>query len=248
MKDKKMTKEYDITAESLKGCIRKYDRDGVCYLLKKDALNLISQEERTSVIQQMILLRDMRLIHLLAGQLDFFTADMFEIDLNNRLNNDFVSEVLDKYEKKFDFSDEQVCERIFTLARIVGNTKLCRLLMKKTSPSEDAIVETLYQASIGKDAKEQILALDQAGYHINARNSAEETVASLLKKRISKYAYPSGKKGIQMRRADQNTLQFLEDTASYREDSKKSRMKLLGGSLAGIIVIALLSVAVCWYT
>lgn len=239
--NKKQTKDYDVTAEALKERICKYDRNGVLYQLKKGALDRLPGEDRISVIQQILMLRDMRLVDILAKQLDFFTADMFEIDLNNRLNHDFVDEILDKHTKKFDFSDEQVCDQIFTLARTVGNAKLCSILMKKTTPSDDAIVEALFHAATERDAKGQILALDASGYDIQTENSADETVAVLLKRRITKYTYPSGKKGIQMRRADLNTLQFLEELVQARMHAKKSRKHFLIGSVAGVAVIALLS-------
>lgn len=246
-KKENSTSNLEVSAESLKERIRKYDRKGVLYLLKEGAMSQISEDDKVSVIQQIVMLRDMRLIDELAKSLEHFTVDMLDVDVNNRLNNDFVSDILDKYNKKFDLSDDTVCDEVFSLARTVGNAKLCATMMKKTSPSEDAIVDALFQAAIEKDAKTQITALDNAGYDVRTKNSAEMSAADLLRKRIENYTYPSGKKGIQMKLSDQNALVYLEDLAESKESAKKTRMTMLKVIAATVVVVAALSAGIVWY-
>ena len=246
-KNENTTTELTVSMKTLKERICKYDRSSVLYLLNENVMDQIPAVDQPAVIQQIVMLRDMKLIDALAKHLNDFTVDMMDIDLNNRLNNDFINNILNNYSKKFDLSDEQTCNDVFSLARTVGNSKLCASLMKKTSPSDDLIVDTLLRAAVEKDPKSQIEALDKAGYKIHTKNSANQTAADLLRKRITDYTYPSGKKGIQMKRADQNTLQYLEQAAAKKDETKKNRLTLIKGSMIAIVVVAFLSAATFWY-
>ena len=273
MKSKPKT-ELTASAESLKESIRKYDRPSVLMLLQQDTLELISKEEQTEIIRQIVGLRDMSLIDALSKKLEFFSVEMMEIDTNNHLNTIFLNQLLNKYNKKFDLSDKKIFQSLFAFSCKIGNTKTASILLKK-APEQDYYIalassasdtfdlllqinpakldsdtqtNILYQAALCSNGQDRLTSLIKAGYSLDTKDNSGKTVLTLLENRISSSPYPSNKNGVQMRQMDKSTLLFLNHTLKDSDTSVKKRNMIIGCTAGGVIVLAAIIAFAIWYT
>ena len=271
----KKTEIQPISIDTLREEMKKFHRDEVLKILKGKTLNLTDYDDYDTICHELIELRDMRIVDCLSQQMEHFQVSMFDVDLDNGRNRDFINEVLAKHYKKFDLGGTQVRNDLFEIACKVGNTKLPAQLLKKDATREqyvslaassnttfalllnikpasldaDAIVDILYAASLTSNAQNRMTQLMDAGYRIDTTNTAGDTVISLLEERIEHFSYSSNKKGLQNQQADKSTLAFLKHSAKDDPIAKKQKQHkiIIGCVIGGIALIAAVIVFSFWY-
>lgn len=232
-----------------------------------------TQTMEVTGIEKAIKNRDMKQVEILAGELEHLSADMFQMDLSNQLNRDFVNQILDQYSKKFDVTDAKEYTALFKLACDSGNDKICSTLLKQKAEQEqyvmlagaqgeafkllcktkssgldtDTIVSVLFAAALTRDAESRLDQLAEAGYAITTENSQKKTVMNLLEERINNKSYPVGKKGIQMKTIDQNTLLHLKYMPEKTVTKEKKNKTLIGCIAGGVAVLAVIVAVAFWY-
>ncbi len=126
----------DITPENLEKAIDKYQRQDVMRMLKGGVLSGLDDETRAAICHRLAGLRSMEIMDVLSRQKDPFTADMLNLDFDVFQNRNFVRDVLNKYSKKFDCSDEEECNKLFALACTVDDEKTVKTLIRQKKASD----------------------------------------------------------------------------------------------------------------
>ena len=108
-----MRTEKDTLVEQLREAVRGREREKALELLKKGALDGLTKEQRLEIYKSLMTLRNMEIIHYLAKQEEKFSSEMLRMDFEPYLNKNFVRQVLARYRKKFDLTDERECENLF---------------------------------------------------------------------------------------------------------------------------------------
>ena len=111
-----MRTEKDTLVEQLREAVRGREREKALELLKKGALDGLTKEQRLEIYKSLMTLRNMEIIHYLAKQEEKFSSEMLRMDFEPYLNKNFVRQVLARYRKKFDLTDERECENLFEIA------------------------------------------------------------------------------------------------------------------------------------
>lgn len=114
-------------AKELHKAARKRDKKEVLFLLKKKTLEQIDNiEEKQQIITEIVNLRSLDIMKILAKKQTSFYPKMFEMNMSNYMNRDFMNRVLSKYGRKFDLEDVQVKKWMMKTACKVGNKKWFR--------------------------------------------------------------------------------------------------------------------------
>ncbi|MCD8333003.1 MAG: FKBP-type peptidyl-prolyl cis-trans isomerase [Clostridiales bacterium] len=255
MSKKLQTPLADATPENLEKAIDKYQRPEVVRMLKAGALFGLDAEKRAEICRRLVGLRSMEIMDFLSRQKEPFTVDMLQLDFDVFQNRDFVRELLTKYSKKFDLSDEKECEAIFAVACTVDNEKTVKQLihLKKAVAAypmigsasmpifeqitaipdglmhDDDRVRLYLQAFLSADWELKLVFLHDAKIDYFLKNTDGKNAADLLEERIRTFKYDNGKKGRLMKLQEEQALKMLRKMESEREqssDKKKLSLKI----------------------
>ncbi len=263
------------TYEDLAQAISKFNRDEVLRILKSKAVDITSLDNTQEVYGQLVALRDLRIMDCLASQMEYFNQDMFQVDLENGRNRDFINQVLTKHYKKFNLNDTQTADALFSLSLAVGNVKIPTAIMKKNTTPEmyvalaassnttfsllhpvktssldaNTVVDILYAAALCDNGQARLKDLMDSDYSITTANEDGQTVMDLLEKHIEENNYPTNKRGNQQKLADKNTLQFLRRCLKEDPSAEKAKKKkiTIGCVVAGIVLVAAIVGFAFWY-
>ncbi|MGN0485352.1 MAG: FKBP-type peptidyl-prolyl cis-trans isomerase [Lachnospiraceae bacterium] len=193
--------------DQLKAAIKAMKRTEVEKLLKKGALECVPGGEKTDICRRLVALRDEKIMAVLAKKLDRFTPNLFQLDLTNWNNRNFVSEILGKYRKKFDLNDGSVCEQLFEIACQVDHKPTVSYLVKEkkakrfywllaesaedlfdvllTIPADtfdaDERVEILYRAAMAENGQERLEELQKKNYSFEEKTSDGKTLETFVR-------------------------------------------------------------------
>ena len=253
--------------EMMKTEMKNKNRAQVLRLLKEGAFEQLTEQEIPSTCRELIALRDAQIVAELAKKVDIFTPEMLELDWNNWNDCQFVDQILSKYSKKFHWQDEEVCNKLFEIACVVGNEKTVLSLMKQkkaanlysklaassdelfavllksklTEFSQDQIVDIIAYATLSGKANVRLKALLDKKFDFSTKNSQAETAVDVVKKLIEDKKYDKNKTGSLKKTQDANALQFLvkvEKGLVEEEPKKMEWKKILPISIAAVVVVA----------
>lgn len=252
--------------EMMKTEMKNKNRAQVLRLLKDGAFEQFTEQEIPSTCRELISLRDAQIVAELAKKLDIFTPEMLELDWNNWNDCQFVDQILSKYSKKFCWQDEEVCNKLFEIACVVGNEKTVLSLMKQkkavhlysklaassdelfavllksklTDFSQDQIVDIIAYATLSGKANVRLKSLLDKKFDFSTKNSQAETAVDVVKKLIEDKKYDKNKTGNLKKNQDANALQFLmkvEKGLIEEEPKKIEWKKILPISIAAVVVV-----------
>lgn len=205
-----MVLERGITvqdAKELHKVARKRDKKEVLFLLKKNTLEQIDNiEEKQQIITEIVNLRSLDIMKILAKKQTSFYPKMFEMNMSNYMNRDFMNRVLSKYGRKFDLEDVQVKKWMMKTACKVGNKKMVQEVLKsrngynylpylantdkhifdivKTIVADyvppEIVIELIIQAAKEKDGEERLRILRKTGYSFEEKDAKGRTVVNLM--------------------------------------------------------------------
>ncbi|MCD8148335.1 MAG: FKBP-type peptidyl-prolyl cis-trans isomerase, partial [Clostridiales bacterium] len=176
----------------------------------------------------------------------------------------FVRDVLNKYGKKFDYSNEDECNKLFALACTVDDEKTVKTLIrqKKAADSypligaaslpvfeqisliqtgqlhDDARVQLYLQAFLSDEAEKKLIYMDENKIDYFLKNTDGKTAADLLEERIKTFKYGNNKKGTMQKRQEEQTLKLLKKIQFDREHPAEKKM-----SVKKLILIACICIA-----
>lgn len=261
-------KSENNSGESLKNAIKLYHRDEVSTLLKKGVLLQIPEEEKTEICQSLIALRDMKIADILAKDSSLFQPEILRLDFTSWNNREFIIQVLEKYKKKFNLNDENICEQLFQVACDADSADTIRFLLKQKKavscysmlgsapdsifelisqlkPSDfdkDQTVQLLFLAASSAKGVERLKKLKDAGFDLNTKNSRQESAADLLSQKMRLGKYSKNRLGELNRNQDRQSLQFLtrpERTADESNTKKRPSWKVIVPcAAAGVLILA----------
>lgn len=252
--------------EMMKTEMKNKNRAQVLRLLKEGAFEQLTEQEIPSTCRELMALRDAQIVAELAKKVDIFTPEMLELDWNNWNDCQFVDQILNKYSKKFCWQDEEVCNKLFEIACIVGNEKTVLSLMKQkkaanlysklaassdelfavllksklTEFSQDQIVDMIAYATLSGKANVRLKSLLDKKFDFSTKNAQDETAVDVVKKIIEDKKYDKNKTGSLKKTQDANALQFLmkvEKGLIEEEPKKIEWKKILPISIAAVVVI-----------
>ena len=252
--------------EMMKTEMKNKNRAQVLRLLKEGAFEQLTEQEIPSTCRELIALRDAQIVAELAKKVDIFTPEMLELDWNNWNDCQFVDQILSKYSKKFHWQDEEVCNKLFEIACVVGNEKTVLFLMKQkkatnlysklaassdelfavllksklTEFSQDQIVDIIAYATLSGKANVRLKALLDKKFDFSTKNSQAETAVDVVKKLIEDKKYDKNKTGSLKKTQDANALQFLmkvEKGLIEEEPKKMEWKKILPISIVAVVVV-----------
>lgn len=256
-------------SELLQKLIREYKREEIRTYLKKGILKELSGEEKGPLLQELVALRDMQIVKILSKELDTFNPDMLDIDCSNWQNRNFISEILDKYPKKFDWTDDQVCEKLFDFAcrvthpgtaeriirkkkavsryyRLAGGADDLFALLKEVKPSELTVeqrLDIILEASTTEQEVERLMQLEEWGYDLKEKNAHGATVNILLEEKIRNTHYPKNRSGELQRKKDRNALNRLNSIQNPRPEAEEEKKSGLSPRKKLIIVVLIICAA-----
>ncbi len=126
-----MRTEKDTLVEQLREAVRGREREKALELLKKGALDGVTQEQRQEICKSLMTLRNMDIINYLAKQEEKFSSEMLRMDFEPYLNKNFVRQVLARHRKKFDLEDERECENLFEIACQANDPETVKYLIRQ---------------------------------------------------------------------------------------------------------------------
>ena len=200
-------------------------------------------------MKEQVALRDEKVIAKLAKEMDKFEPSMLDLDLNNWKNKEFVSLIMDKYYKKFDWSDDSVCEEMFDLACKVENKKTILYLIKqkravckyanlagasdalfglisKIKPEEldnDYIVAFIVNATLSEKAVVRLKELKQRGFDLSAKTAKDETAEQIIEEKVRCGKYDKNRSGSLKKQQNRDALQYLKKlTGGFVQEEKKA--------------------------
>lgn len=194
-------------AKELHEAARKHDKKKVLFLLKKKALEQIDNiEEKQQIITDIVNLRNLDIMKILAKKQTVFYPEMFGMNMSNYMNRDFMNRVLSKYGRQFDLEDAQVKKWMMETACKVGNKKMVREVLKSRNgynylpylantdkhifdvvktivadyvPSE-IVIELIIQSAKEKDGEERLRILRKSGYSFEEKDVEGRTAVNLI--------------------------------------------------------------------
>ncbi|MCD8230652.1 MAG: hypothetical protein LUD14_02300 [Clostridiales bacterium] len=255
----------DITPENLEKAIEKYQRQEVIRILKGGVLNDLNDKKRAELCHRLAGLRSMEIIDFLSRQKNTFSAEMLELDFDVFQNRNFVCDVLEKYEKKFDTSDEEECKKLFTLACAVNAEKTVKSLIRQKKAincypligtaslqvfeqisliaggqmHDNDRVQLYLNAFLSDEWEQKLIFMLENKIDYSLKNTDGKTAADLLEERVNTYKYPNSKKGNLQKIQEEQALKRLKKIQYEKEhpaESKKPSVKKL--ILTAIICIA----------
>lgn len=252
--------------EMMKTEMKNKNRAQVLRLLKEGAFEQLTEQEIPSTCRELISLRDAQIVAELAKKVDFFTPEMLELDWNNWSDCQFVDQILSKYSKKFHWEDEEICNKLFEIACVVGNEKTVLSLMKQKKVahlysklaassdelfavllksksaefSQDQTVDIIACATLSGKANVRLKSLLDRKFDFSTKNAQGQTAVDVVKKLIEDKKYDKNKTGSLKKAQDANALQFLmkvEKGLIEEEPKKMEWKKILPISIAAVVVV-----------
>ena len=234
--------------ELLKKLIQEYRREEIRAQLKKGIMKEIPEEEKIRTLQDLVALRDPQIIKILSRELDTFDPQILDIDCSSWQNRDFIADILDKYPKKFDWNNDQVCEALFDLAcrvthpaaaervirqkkavsqyyRLAGGADDLFALLKGVKPSELTVeqrLDIILEAATAENEVERLQQLETWGYDLKEKNSEGATVNALLEEKIKNTRYPKNRSGELQRKKDRNALSRLQSIQNPKQEEAEN--------------------------
>ncbi len=205
-------------------------------LIQDGVLEEMDNNEIKEVFPQLMALRSRQLIDQLAKRSNYFPMEILDIELKNHADKDFMSYVLDRYGKKFQYKNNENANRLFEVAcaadckamllfllgkglaegqyprLISGSDKLLEVLneVKVKALHPDTVVTFFVEAAISDQNEKRIQELIDLGFDIGMLNSEEKSCCEVLADGIQNYPYAKGKKGQTERIKDEQGLKTLQ--------------------------------------
>ena len=227
-------KDSCFTLEELKKETKKRHTANVYEMLEADVLNELTNDEIKEVFRDLMELRNLDVISLLAKKSHYFPIEMLDIEIKNHKDKDFVSNVLNKYGKKFKFKEhgdrlfEVACKAeckpylLFLLSKGLGESQYPRLIsgsdtllevlneIKVKALHPDTVVTFYVEAAIADQNDKRIQELIDLDFNIGAINSNGKTACEMLREGIESYNYGNDKQGKTEKQRDLQGLKTLE--------------------------------------
>ncbi len=216
-------------------------------------------------MKEQVALRDEKVIAKLAKEVQTFEPDMLDLDLRNWRNREFVNLVMDKYQKKFDWTNDAVCEEMFDIACAVDNKKTILFLIKqkravskyaklaggsddlfdlvtKINPAElenDQIVDFIVTATLSDKAATRLKVLKQQGFDLSTKTAKNETAEEILEAKIHTGKYEKNRSGSLKKQQDKDALQYLKRLAGglIPEEKKPFPWKIVAPVAVAVVIL-----------
>ena len=206
-------------------------------LLFSSYLYYIEESDSISVLNKLLLVRDMQVMKEASRHINYFPAEILSgIDLSNYNNKEFIGRFLSRYISSFSYSRENdadilfrtacSCESIDTIRfllkkglaesqypQIISSTEKVRHLLpeiKISALSNDTISTFFLEAALTDFPEERIYDLLKNNFNILVINSDGRNVVEAFRKGIDNYSYPKNKQGTLERQHDESGLKVLE--------------------------------------
>ena len=202
--------------------------------------------------------KDEQKLRKMAGSVSEFTPDMFDVNLMNVNNREFMCTVMNDFCDKFDLENEDVARWAFEVGCKVGAKKIVsKLLAKKAAgkyisemaEAEEEVFKLLKKAksdlsnddkvtliagvAVGSHAMERLAYLKSWGYDLNVKNSEGKTARDILKEEGNKSS-GKGKKGVSKNGNISRGINLID--ATEKGDNKIETSK---GNLICILIVFL---------
>lgn len=216
-------------------------------------------------MKEKVALRDEKVIAQLAKEVQTFEPNMFDLDLKNWKNREFVGKIMDKYHKKFDWTDDAVCEEMFDIACVVENKKTLLYLIKqrravskyaklaagtdelfalvsKINPAEldnDVVVDFVVEAALSDKAPERLRILKQKGFSLTTKNAKDETAEQILEAKVQTGKYDKNRSGSLKKQQDKDALQYFKKLVSGQisEEKKPFPIKIVVPIAIAVVIL-----------
>ncbi|MCD8018277.1 MAG: FKBP-type peptidyl-prolyl cis-trans isomerase [Clostridiales bacterium] len=274
MKRNSKNLETEYTIEQLEYSIDKYQRDDVIAMLKAGILSDLEEEKRIYFYCRLCGLRSMDILDFLSRQNDYFPVKMLQLDFDISQNKLFALEAMEKYQNKFNTSDEEECRQLFEIACIVGSVKIIRVLIRQkkaadcyammgsaapeifelilTIPenalTDDQWVEMYLNAFTAKEGRERIDYLLKHKKNLFLTNSEGKTAVDLLEERTKSFRYGNRKSDRYQKIEEERLAVYLKKVQTQKEEkAKKGTSKNSPGAIICICILACLVLAAMVY-
>lgn len=263
-----MRTEKDTLVEQLREAVRGREREKALELLKKGALDGLTKEQRLEIYKSLMTLRNMEIIHYLAKQEEKFSSEMLRMDFEPYLNKNFVRQVLARYRKKFDLTDERECENLFEIACEANDAETVKYLIRQgrgknryallgegelnvfqqsasipqDALTQDAWMELLFSAAASEEGLEKIQFAANQKMDLSCVDSQGRSLEELMEQQIRENRYGKGRREILRRTRDGQVLKLLRHLRRERE--LPTRKPLSPKARVAVITVALVAAAV----
>lgn len=265
---KTKTTPLEINLNNLEDAISRYQRENVMYLLKNGVLSGLSDEKLTQIRQRLVSLRSTEVMDFLSRRKEPFTADMMQLDFGVFQNKKFVQEMLDKYSKKFDFSNEDECKKLFALACSVDDEKMIQQLIRQKKATDcykmlgrasmpvfkqvtlitsgmihdDQRVNLYLDACLSGEYEEKLAFMHENKIDFFLKNTDGKNVIDLMEERLITNRYSNDKKGRLQKLQEQQVLNLLKKIQTENEQGNGKRF--FSKKLIIIVIICVIAAAV----
>ena len=257
-------------SEVLEKLIREYKREEIRTYLKKGILKELSGEEKDRILLELVSLRDSQIMKILSKELKTFDPQMLDIDCSNWQNRNFIIEILNKYSGKFDWTDSQVCEKLFDLAcrvthpgtverlirqkealsryyKLAGSADDLFILLKNIKPSgltAEQRLDIILEAATSEQGTERLRQLAEWGYDLKERNAEGVTISVLLEEKIRNTRYAKNRSGELQKKKDKNALSYLYSIQNPQPEKGEENEKPDGASSQKRLILIVLLICV----
>ena len=101
----KKSEYFDIS--EFHAALNQKDADELCQMIRGGALYYIEESDSISVLKDLLLVRDMKVMNEVSRHINYFPTEMLEeIDLTNYKTREFVGRFLSRYINKFSYDKE----------------------------------------------------------------------------------------------------------------------------------------------
>jgi trigger factor len=270
-KEKAPKIELEPTAENLKRELKQYHREAVTKLVQKGALDQIDSEEELEVYRNIVSLRELKLIGIIAKKKGRLNPEWFRIDHSVYKNNAFVRSVFKKYQKSFNLNSEDVCSTVFEIALLTDDTDTVSLFIKKKKMTEkypllaggsdamfqlvfskgikkwddDQIVELYAVAASAPDGQSRIRKLYLSGLDPATKNQDGLTAEEVLEEQIGQKKYTKNRAGELKRTQDQQAFRYLHKITRGDDTVEKEKNPVWKYVLIGAVIVAVTVGIIC---
>lgn len=219
----------------------------------------MSKKTNNEEIENLIITssKDEEKLRKAAGELEKFTPEMFDINLMNVNNREFMCVIFDDFGSKFDVSEETTAAWAIEMACKVGSTSMVKRILnnnksvkgiqyiaeadeeifnllkkQKSNISDEAVVDIIVKTAVHSEARIRLAYLKKWGYNLEAKNSAGQTAKDILRARLGKVE-AKGKKGVSEKGNISRGINLID--ATVKGDNVVTTYK--GNLISGIIVI-----------
>lgn len=263
-----MRTEKDTLVEQLREAVRGREREKALELLKKGALDGLTKEQWLEIYKSLMTLRNMEIIHYLAKQEEKFSSEMLRMDFEPYLNKNFVRQVLARYRKKFDLTDERECENLFEIACQANDPETVKYLIRQgrgksryallgeaqmsvfqqcasipqDALTQDAWMELFFTAAASEEGMEKMQFAADQKMDLSCVDSQGRSLEDLMERQIQENRYGRGRRESLRRTRDGQVLKLLRHLRQEREHP--TRKPLSPKARAVLITVALVAAAV----